>query len=562
MRCDDVREELALYVLGELPDDARVRVADHVASCRRCAEELRHAEALVGLLGGALAEVPAAAGLQERLRRDVAATPLPRRVRPRHVPPIPQPEDEAEHHLRRRTTAQLVAAAAILLAVFVIWNLSPSVAYVQTTKLACEVTVYNDDLALVRDIRTMRTLREGLNEVRFEDVPGRIDPTSVTFTSLTDPVGTQVLDQNYEYDLVSSDKLLARYVDKDVAVISKSEHVHLGRLVGFDADQVILRGTGDQVQMVPRAEVRSIRFEGLPEGLLTRPTLVWQVQAGQAGLHKTVVSYLTGGMSWRCDYVLVKRPENQADFKSWVTIFNQSGATYSEAALKLMAGDVNLVKEVRGYDVLDLDLAVNMNRPEESQGFEEKAFFEYHLYTLGRRTTLNDNSTKQIELTSAAGVGTSTRYVFEGGSKVAVYLIFKNEEANGLGIPLPKGIVRVLQEDTDGSLEFIGEDQIDHTPKDEEVKVLIGSAFDLVGERTVLDDRRAGRSRRATVQVKLRNHKDQPVTIRVRETLEHDWRIAETTHPWKKADARTAEFDIPVLAGREEVLRFSYVATW
>jgi hypothetical protein len=566
VRCSRARELLTLHVLNELDPAVRAEVDEHLAGCPACRAALPAAGDLVDLLNGAFAFVPAGERATERILAEVAAHPLPQRVKPEDVPDVPVAEDVAEHHLKRRTTAQLIAAAAIIVLAFVVWVASPK-AGVRVEKLGYEVTVYNDDLALVRDLRRLAGLREGRNEVRLDDVPTAIDPTSVSFRSLTDPASTTVLEQNYEYDLASPDRLLAKFIDERVEAVTKSKGVvQRGFLAGYDEGQLVLtegpRG-GGQARMVSRQELGAVTFERWPEGLVTKPTLVWSVDAKTAGVHDLAVSYLTGGMSWRCHYVLVERPGNRADLKAWVTIDNRSGASYPQAKLKLMAGDVN-IEAKKVYDPGARDLVMNAATVDIDKGFEEKSFFEYHLYTLGRPTDLANESTKQIELTSAAGVGTVAQYVFDGARepKVAVYLKFKNAKANGLGMPLPKGVVRVMKDDSDGSLEFMGEDEIDHTPKDEEVKVRTGSAFDLVGERKVTSDRQVGRSRTAAIQVKLRNHKPAPVTVAVRETIDHNWRIAKSSHEYAKQDAHTVEFDVPVAPSSETVLTFTYTATW
>ena len=568
MRCSRAQELLTLYLLKELDPPRRAEVEAHLAECPACRAELEAARSFLEVLDGAMASVPAAADLERRVMADVGATPVIRRVKAHEVPEVPPAADEVEFHLQRRTTAQLIAAAAVILIAAVVWLVVPRAgAQVRVEKVEYSVTVYNDDLALVRDVRRLVSLKEGRNEVRLDDVPSQIDPTSVSFRSTTDPGGTTVLDQNYEYDLASPDKILAKYIDRQIETVSRKGDYRKDYLAGFNEGQLVVteRPGGGQTRMLARAETPVIMFERLPEGLLTKPTLIWKVNAKTAGVHEMVVSYLTAGMSWRCNYVLVQRSADKVDLKAWVTIDNQSGASYPKAKLKLMAGDVNRVQEPE-YLGVKPGVMDAVEKQKEEKGFEEKSFFEYHLYTLGRETDLANESTKQIELTSALGVGTATQYVFDGQGKVGVYLTFKNSKDNNLGIALPKGVVRVMKEDVDGSLEFMGEDEIDHTPKDEEVRVLTGNAFDLVGERKVLTDQRVGKSRTATIQVKLRNHKPTPVAIAVREHIDNDWRITKTSHPLNKddkfAEAHTAVFDIPVAADGEASLTFTYVATW
>ena len=389
--------------------------------------------------------------------------------------------------------------------------------------------------AVIKEERELE-LERGRADLRFVDVAALIDPTTVGFESLTDPEGTQVLEQNYQFDLVSQQKLVERYLDRQITV----EQVRGDDIESFTGR--LLSAAGGLILEDDRGRIRTlqgwsgIQFPELPGGLITRPTLVWDVQAERGGTHRARVTYQTQGMSWWADYNLVFAPGKDAnsgllDVGAWVSIINQSGASYDDAKLKLVAGDVHrapqadprFARGVRQMVMAESDVA----------GFEEKAFFEYHLYTLGRPTTLPDNSTKQLELfESARGVPAEKILVYYGlqgfygfapnpmtdrnlghqsNPKVDVYLRFENVKDNGLGIPLPSGRIRVNQVDpADGSLEFIGEDVIDHTPRDETVLIRLGSAFDVVGERKQVDFRvdTVRKWMEDTIEVELRNRKD------------------------------------------------------
>jgi hypothetical protein len=438
--------------------------------------------------------------------------------------------------------------------------------------------------AVVRQERELERAR-GRGELRFVDVAALIDPTTVRFESVTDPTGTTVLEQNFQFDLVGQQKLLQKYLDRDIVV----EQVHgdsvetvSGRLLSAQGG-LILQGSDGQVRSINSWS--GIRFPELPGGLITRPTLVWDVEAAKGGKHRTRVSYQTQGITWWADYNLTFAPGANAnrgtlDVAAWVSILNQSGGSYPDAKLKLIAGDVQRAPQPSvGYRADMAKVAMEAQAP----GFEEKAFFEYHLYTLGRPTTLPDNSTKQIELfPPARGVPADKVLVYYGlagfggffpnpvtdrgfgqqsNPKVDVYLRFQNGEKQGLGVPLPSGRIRVNQVDpADGSLEFIGEDVIDHTPKDEEVLIRLGNAFDVVGERRQVDFRvdTARRTMEEKIEIELRNHKEEPVDVLVKENLFRwvNWEIVESSHKWEKVDARTVHF--PVKVDASGTLRLSY----
>ncbi|MDH4261274.1 MAG: DUF4139 domain-containing protein, partial [Gammaproteobacteria bacterium] len=346
--------------------------------------------------------------------------------------------------------------------------------------------------ALVRLDRDLEFAR-GRGMIRLTDVAALIDPTTVQFLSLTDAAGTKVLEQNFQFDLVSQDKLLSRYVDRPVSVEQRQGDgmkVIDGTLLSSN-DGLVLRGADGQIHAL--REWSGMRFGELPGGLITRPTLEWDVLSAKGGTQRARVSYQTGGITWWADYNLIFTEGADAnsgfvDVGAWVSLLNQSGASYQDAKLKLIAGDVNRVQPGLGRVVVTGARLKTMEAMAEAPGFEEKAFFEYHLYTLGRPATLPNNSTKQIELFDAATrVPARKQLVYYGAegynfygslnqdrdfgpasnTKVDVWLTLKNDKASGLGMPLPAGRIRISQQDkADGSLEFIGEDRIDHTPRD------------------------------------------------------------------------------------------------
>jgi hypothetical protein len=434
------------------------------------------------------------------------------------------------------------------------------------------VTVYNQGYAVVKDDRTV-DIPEEISTLRFREVAQHIDPTSVYFKSLTDPDGTAVLEQNYEYDLVSAEKLLEKYVDKPLAVLTKNGGKYGGTLLSYDRGQLVIK-TADGLAMVQRPDnVQDIQFSALPEGLLTKPTLVWLVSAKKTGKHLVRMAYQTTNMQWRADYnVVAGADDTKADIGGWVTVTNHSGAAYKDARLKLIAGDVRRVQPQpverlgRGRKGEAFGAAVDPAMP------QEKAFFEYHLYTFPRRTSLNNNQVKQLQLLQAADVGVEKVYLYEGctrryygrqieqpgwtdtgNKKVKVILEILNTEGNHLGKPLPAGKVRVFKrDDDDGSLEFIGEDRIDHTKVTDKLKLYVGNAFDLGGERKVMDfaHDKGRRLMTETVQITLTSAKDEPVKIKVCEKLSRarQWTLLEKSDEFTKEDSHTIEFLVPVPA--------------
>ena len=445
--------------------------------------------------------------------------------------------------------------------------------------------------ALVRDERDMK-IKQGRSQLSFTDVAALIDPTTVTFASLTDPA-TRVLEQNFQFDLVSTQKLLLKFIDKQITVdknVGNTVQQVTGTLLSA-TDGIVLKGNDGSIYSLPAYS--SVKFPDLPGGLNTRPTLVWDINSPSGGNHKTRVTYQTGGVTWWADYNLIFNEGADAnsgmlDLSAWVSIINQSGATFSNSKLKLIAGDVNRVQPPMQEYRMRKEVLMAADAAPAVAGFVQKDFFEFHLYTLGRPTTLPNNSTKQIELFDQAKqipakkvllyYGAPMPYVYptaytdrdigvETNKKVDVYLEFKNDKQYGLGVPLPAGRIRVSQLDAaDTSLEFIGEDRIDHTPKDETVRVKLGSAFDVVGERRQTDfsvDTKA-RWLEEAFEIKVRNHKDQPVEVIVKENLYRwsNWKIISQSQPFEKEDARTIHFPVKIAKDGEAVVKYRVRYTW
>lgn len=435
------------------------------------------------------------------------------------------------------------------------------------------ITVYNQNFGLVREVRDA-TLTRGQVALEFRDVAAQIQPETVHIRSLGRAGSLRVLEQNYQYDLLSPQKLLEKYVGRMVKVYRYNDRT--GRDEEYDAEVLsvnngpILR-IGDEITFNFPGR---FSFPEIPENLIAKPTLVWLLDTRDAR-QQLEVSYLTGNLNWKADYVFVINEDDTAgDLMGWVTLTNQSGATYENAQLKLVAGDVQRVGAGR-RDQMMLEAARAMEAP--APQFQEESFFEYHLYTLQRPTTLRDNEQKQVTLLEGEDVGVNKRLIFYGvpyyyrgsygqvmsNQKVGVYLDVQNSEENRLGIPLPKGIVRVYKADASGSQQFIGEDQIDHTPRDERIRIKMGEAFDVVGDRRQMDYRVISSCvAESSWGITLRNHKDEDAEVQIVEPVGGDWEILSSSHRAERVDAFTFTFTVPVPARGEVKVEYRIRVRW
>ena len=453
----------------------------------------------------------------------------------------------------------------------------------QTTTLSDQaelsLTVYNSDIALVRDVRNLQLTR-GIANLKFMDIAATVNPATVHFRSLTEPQQVSVLEQNYEYDLLEPDKLLRKYVGREVTLMrnrsdngsTRQEEVK-ALLLSYNNQPVWKIGN----EIVTGIGADHIRFPELPETLYSRPTLIWTVQNDGGTRHRVEASYLARSLAWNADYVLtVGRDDKAADLNGWVTLTNNSGTAFRNAQLQLVAGDLNRVRQQLGKMMSD----VSERRAEAAAPAQmtQEAFSDYHLYTMNRKTTINNAQTKQVSMLEGTDVPTLKRYVVSGqhfyyrnqhnpGSPikdlVQVYYQFKNEAKAGLGIPMPAGIVRVYQQDSKGGVHFVGEDRIMHTPKDETLNIKIGNAFDVVCERKQTDyEKIAANVYEFEYEITLRNHKATAVTVEVNEPIGGSWRMLRSTHESTKTEAWAAQFNVPVASDGTAVLKYRVRVTY
>jgi len=453
---------------------------------------------------------------------------------------------------------------------------------VQTSTLADQkdvaVTVYNSNVALVRDVRQLR-LPTGTVDLRFMDIAAQVNPVTVHIVSLTAPKGLTVLEQNYEYDLLNPAKLLDKYVGKEVTLVrlrtennsTKEEYVKATLLANnegpvWKVGNEIVTGMGSDHYIFP----------DLPENLYSKPTLVWLLENKESAGQSVEASYLTNEMNWNADYVLtVAADQKNADLNGWVTVVNHSGTAFRNAQLQLVAGEVHRVQPPIEGRVSMMKAAAP---PPPAAQFAQEAISEYHLYTLERRTTLQQNETKQISLLASTGVHIDKAFEVDGQlfyyrtaqapgqplkDPVQVHLKFKNSQENSLGQPLPAGTVRVYQGDSKGRVQFIGEDHIDHTPKDETLDLHIGNAFDIVEERKQTDFKTFGANTyEMAFQVELRNHKPEPITVEVNEPIGGDWTMLDSNFKYEKTAAFACRFIVPVAANGSSVLKYRVRVKW
>jgi hypothetical protein len=445
------------------------------------------------------------------------------------------------------------------------------------TELA--ITVYNSNIALVRDVRTLQ-LPRGTFDLQFMDIAATVNPATVHFRSLSEPGRVSVLEQNYEYDLLEPDKLLRKYVGRDVTLVRRREED--GRTIEEPVTARLLSYNNAPVWQVGNEIITGlgadyIRFPELPGNLFSRPTLIWSLNNEGGVRHRVEASYLATNMKWNADYVLtVARDDKTADIDGWVTVTNGSGTAFRNATLQLVAGDLNRVYPSAGRQELDervLKMAASAARE-----MTQEAFSDYHLYTLDRKTTVNNNQTKQVSMLDATAFPVIKRYVVDGQSfyyrnaqqpgapikdTVQVFYQFKNEEKAGLGIPMPAGIVRVYQSDSKGGTQFVGEDRISHTPSDETLKLKIGNAFDVVAERKQVDfEKIASNIYEMEYEVVLRNHKTTAISVEINEPIGGTWRMLRNSHEWTKTDAWAAQFTVPVAASETATLRYRVRVTY
>ena len=437
---------------------------------------------------------------------------------------------------------------------------------------AVAVTIYNDDLALVKDARRVRLDRE-LNSLAWREVSAQMRPETAQLRNMSNPAGFRLQEQNFDFDLLTPQKLLDKYVGHAVVVVKANP---ASGVETRETATVLSTNNGVVLKFADRIETGvpgRLVFPSVPETLRDKPTLVISLLNPTAGVQNLELSYLTGGLSWRADYVAeLNADDSQLDLNGWVTLKNQSGAAYPNARLQLVAGDLNRVQEAQPAPRAMMAMAAKVDNAAEMQ---QESLFEYHLYSLQRPTTLAENQTKQVALMAAARVPVRKEFLLQGAEyyysgqvgeigrklKVGVFVDFQNK-GEGLGVPLPKGVIRVYKKDSQGNALFVGEDRIDHTPKNETVRLKLGDAFDVTADKKqTAFQKLAGSSRynylfESAYEIVLKNAKPEAVTVTVREPMPGDWVMVNESHPHAKAASGTAEWKVAVPAEGQTTLTY------
>ena len=450
-----------------------------------------------------------------------------------------------------------------------------------------EITVYNQGLGFVKDIRTL-SLKSGIQNVVVEDVAQLIDPTSVGFKCLNNPGSISLLEQNYQYDLISPQAILEKSVGKrirftrsmgnkkesieGVLLSSPTSVVNSGNGSEYSYNGLVIRADDGRIILSPEGEIDVLT---IPEGLISKPSLVWQLDSDSAQDAKVELSYLTKGMSWTANYVLTLGDKGAGDIQGWVTLDNQSGIGFEDAKLKLLAGDVNVVSEANAKVALDTVSPPRVMKPAGSLGFTEASLFEYHLYTLGRPATVRNKESKQLSLLEGFNVPVKKIVGFESNAELteagqgtdeleaAVRVKFVNSEKNHLGMPMPAGKVRLYQRDVGGSLQFLGEDQINHTPRDEKISLTVGKSFDIKATHKQTSFKLTSKhTSTSTYEIEVRNRKKTDDTVTVYEHFGAQWKMTSNSVPFVKEDSNTAVFEVKLKAGEVRTIKYTVEGKW
>ena len=437
------------------------------------------------------------------------------------------------------------------------------------------VTIYNGDLALVKDTRKVK-LKSGLNTLALRDVSARISPETALLRSINAPDSLTLLEQNFDFDLLTPEKLLEKYVGKTVGLLKihpTTGEETVEQATVLSANHGVVIKVGNRIET--GVSTNRIIYDDVPANLRDRPTLVTQFN-NKGFTNQTVeLSYLTGGLAWKADYVAeLNDKENQLDLSGWVTLSNTSGTTYKNAKLQLVAGDVNRVQQ--SPHAVALQMRKNDMLAEAAAPMAEESLLEYHLYSLDRATTISDNQTKQVALLSASNIPVKKDLVLKGADyyyqgqygkigtklKVGVFIEFENKESSKLGMPLPKGILRVYKKDSKGNAQFVGEDNIDHTPKNETVRLKLGEAFDVIADKKQTDFKvlpkpsKTNQLYESAYELTLKNAKKEKVIVTVQEPISGDWKIINQSHPHIKVNSHLAEWKIEVPAEGKTTLTY------
>ncbi len=469
-------------------------------------------------------------------------------------------------------TRPLLLLSALLLTIFSLAHAEKLRSTLDDQKEVA-VTIYNSDLALVKDQRKIK-LKNGTFELAFRDVSANMRPETALLRSVSAPGSLTLVEQNFNFDLLTPQKMLEKYVGKTVTVVKTNPKTGVETR---EQAQVLSAQNGVVLKIGNRIETGipgRIVYGDVPDNLYDRPTLEMTLANEGAQQQSVELSYLTSGLAWKADYVAnLNAGDTRLDLSGWVTLTNTSGASYLNAKLQLVAGDVNRVRdELRAMPMA----APRVAQAKSSSAMAEETLLEYHLYSLDRPTTIAENQTKQVALLSASNIPVQKELLLQGNNyyysssygdlgqkmKIGVFVEFENKDAAHLGMPLPKGTIRVYKKDGSGNAQFVGEDRIDHTPKNEKIRLKLGEAFDVTADKTqtsfkkVDGDGKYNYIYESEFQIVLKNAKKEAVTVTVREPVPGDWKMLNESHPHTKSASNTAVWQVEVPAEGRSTLNY------
>jgi len=444
--------------------------------------------------------------------------------------------------------------------------LIPVILLAESNTKNTQITIYNTNLGLVYQTKNM-TMEKGLNDISIEGISTRVDPTSVLLSFPQKKDKIQILEQNYLYDLVNSQKIFQKYIGEKIIYHLIDGSGYSGEILSIDGTNIILKKSDGGIRITSIKQISDYNFPELPEGLILKPTLQWQINSDFKGNTETQLSYLTSGMSWHAEYVLVL-DKNEKDFylSSWISLDNKSGATYKNAKVKLVAGDIH--RKNRPRNGIEYAPAFAKQTMADAGNFQERGIMDYHLYELNRPVTLKNREIKQVSLFDETSCKGDKKYIFSNRSysevekSLEVQFSFPNTQNNNLEIPLPKGVVRVFKKDIDETLQLVGEDNINHIAKKDTVKLTLGNAFDVKGKRTIVHVQKFKRSEEITVKITLTNRKTEKAPVVVKEIHRDDWYIQNASEKYYKMSSSLLEFRVELGPDEVKTIEYKYTRKW
>jgi len=431
------------------------------------------------------------------------------------------------------------------------------------------ITVYNNNLGLIQQVLDVE-VEKGNDLFKIEGISSHVDPTTVHLSFPKQKSKIQVLEQNYLYDLVNSNKIFEKYIGEKIICKTNDGNTFGAELLSIEGNNLIVRKENNGIRIINRKEIFDYSFPELPGGLILKPTLQWQLKSSFAGKTDAKLSYLTSGMSWHAEYILIldEKDEN-GSLSSWVSLENHSGASFEDAKLKLIAGEINRARVQSQYQPrMEKSFAMAAPMMDAEENFEERGLMDYHLYELQRNVDLKDKEIKQVSMFDNLDCKVEKQYIFSNhnyGSNekpLTVQVKIPNSKNNNLGIPLPEGVVRIFKEDIDKTLQMVGEDNIKHTSKNDTLKLTVGKAFDVKGEKLIMNRDQFKRSEEVKVQIKVKNSKDEKVSVVVEELHSNDWNVLEASDKYVKKSNSKLHFYVDVNANSTKTIVYRFRRNW